>query len=101
MSSWASLRTFFAISSRMVAPELFEPVAQLTDALDAHPHNVAALQEPRRLQADADAGRRARRDDVARQQRHAGRERLHQAGDVEDQVPGVGLLADLVVDPAP
>ena len=54
----------------------------------------------RRIEADADAGRRAGGDDVARLQRDAGGERLDDGRNVEDQQRSIGVLAQLAVDAA-
>ena len=57
-------------------PSSGEAVLELADAGDRDPDRVAALQELRRGKADADAGRRAGRDEVARLKRQPGRDRL-------------------------
>src|SRR2546427_570347 len=77
--------------------------AVLLDAEPADPHldDVARLQIARRLHAVGDAGGRARRDQVARAQRHelahVGDQRPH----AEDHVLGVAALARLAVDGGP
>jgi hypothetical protein len=58
------------------------------------------LQPGRRVQAHAHARWRARGDDVARQQGDAARAGLDQGGNVEDQVLGARVLAQVAVDPA-
>src|SRR3954452_8625347 len=73
---------------------------ELADAGDRDPHRVAALQELRRGKADANAGRRAGRDEVAGLKRQPGRDRLDERRDVEDEVARVRVLAQLAVDPA-
>ena len=64
------------------------------DAVDLDPDDVAGLEVARRVEADADAGRRAGGDDVAGLQRHAGRDRRDDRRDVEDQEAGIRALAD-------
>jgi len=44
--------------------QLADRVLQLAEAVDLDPDHVATLQEPRRVEPDADADRRARRDDL-------------------------------------
>ena len=81
-------------------PSSGEAVLELADAGDRDPHRVAALQELRRGKADADAGRRAGRDEVAGLKRQPGRDRRDERRDVEDEVARVRVLAQLAVDPA-
>ena len=59
-----------------------------------------APQPLRRLEAHADARRRAGGDDVAGIERDAARAGLDQRRDVEDHVAGAAVLAQLAVDPA-
>src|SRR6266540_3231899 len=75
-------------------------VADGADAGDPALDRLAWLQEAGRLAGEADTSRRAGEDDVARQQRHDGRQLGYQAGDVEDQVAGAGVLHRLSVDGA-
>src|SRR3954463_11540592 len=75
-------------------------ILELADARDRDAHRVAGLQESRRVEADADAGGRAGRNDVPGQEGRAGRDRGDQGRNVEDEVARVGALAQLAVDPA-
>ena len=59
----------------------------------------AADDEPRRVEADADAGGRAGRDDVAGLKAQAGRDRGDEGWHVEDEIARVGILPELAVDP--
>src|SRR5207237_1366885 len=61
---------------------------------DAHLDDVAGLEIARRLHAVGDAGRRARRDDVAGAERHEAAHVRHEMTDAEDHVLGVAALAD-------
>src|SRR5690606_12905038 len=57
----------------------------LAEALDAEPHGLPGLEPDRvRLDAHADAGRRARRDDVARLQAHELADVVHEMADAKD-----------------
>jgi hypothetical protein len=76
-------------------------LALLAQALDAQRHDVALLQEQRRLHAHADAGRRAGGDDVAGQQRHELAHVAHHLGGAEDHGLGVAGLHALAVDVQP
>ncbi len=60
-------------------------IFQHADAGELDLHRVAGLQVFRRVEADADADRRAGRDDVAGIERDAGRDGLDQGRHVEDQ----------------
>lgn len=75
-------------------------VFECADALNGNAHGVAGLQEARRGETNADARRRAGADHIARLELDAGREAFDQRGDIEDQVPHIGLLAKRAVDPA-
>src|SRR5215813_5580489 len=76
-------------------------LALLAEPVDAERDDVADIEEGRRLHAEADAGRRARRDDVAGQQR----EELRYVGNAlrhrEDHGRGASGLAALAVDVEP
>src|ERR1700680_1198399 len=52
-----------------ISLSLYHRVPQHTQSLDLHFHHVAALQEHGRLPRDADTGRRAGEDQIARLQR--------------------------------
>src|SRR5688572_10498001 len=70
----------------------------LAEAFDAEGHDVASLEEDRRLHAEADARRRAGGDDVARLQHHELRHVMQDVSTGEDhRVRAAGLHA-LAVD---
>ena len=69
-----------------MARNLLDGVLERTDAVDLDAHAIAAAQVFRRVEADADARRRAGGDDVAGIERDAGRDGRDQGRDVEDQV---------------
>src|SRR5438046_1433804 len=70
-NGWRSAGQF----PRLLIP--YHGLLLLAETLDAEAHDVAGLEEPLRLHAHADAGRRAGSDDVAR---HEGEE-LREIGD--------------------
>src|SRR5690242_10788226 len=72
-----------------------EAVLDRADAVDLDAIGVAVDEPLRRLEAHADAGRRAGRDHVARAERDAARARLDERRDVEDQVARGAALAQL------
>src|SRR3954453_4165443 len=69
------------------------------ELLDLDPHAVAGRQEARRVECHPDPGRRAGQDQVPGLEGDRLREEAHQVLDAEDEVRGVGVLAQLVVDP--
>src|SRR5690242_9877697 len=76
-------------------------LALLTETFDAERDDVADVEELRRLHAGADAGRGARGDDVARQQRHELRDIGNALRHREDHGRGRACLAALAVDVEP
>src|SRR4029453_11779365 len=83
-----------------IGGDLLDGVAERTDTFNLDAHAIAAAQEFGRVEADADSGWRAGGDDVAWIERDAGRDGRDQGWDVEDQVIGRRVLAQLVVHPA-
>ena len=73
-------------------------VPQGTDALDGALYHIAGLQEFRRVEAHADAGRSAGGDDGAGQQRHAGGQLLDDVRNGGDQQVCGGVLPQLAID---
>src|SRR5688572_27787963 len=77
----------FAIASFLLSDALLlHRVLERADAVDLDAHTIAALQEFRRVEADADATGGAGRNHVTRHQRDGGRDRLDERRDVEDEV---------------
>src|SRR5687767_10444121 len=72
-------------------------VRQRAYRLDGDIDDVARLEEPRRIEADAHAGAGAGRDQVARFERHHVGNRLDQRRDVEYELAHVSILAHLAV----
>src|SRR5687768_257962 len=58
-------------------------ILEHAEAGDLQPADVARLHEDRRFLAEADAGRRPRRDEIAGLERHEAREIAHDVADVE------------------
>src|SRR5882724_2473615 len=75
-------------------------VGQPADAVDFHGNHVALREEPRRVEADSDARRRARGDDVAGHEGNACRDGGDEGRNVEDQVGELRVLSQLAIDPA-
>src|SRR5450830_984760 len=61
-------------------------ISQLADAGNGNFDDVARHQVARRLESDADPGRRSGGDQVARLQGHIGADRLDNGADIENQV---------------
>src|SRR5205814_6513740 len=78
--------------------ELHHLLLLLAEPGNAETHDVAGLEELRRLHAEADAGRRAGDDDVAGLHDEELRAVPHDMGHAEDHGPGRTLLARLAVD---
>src|SRR5580704_835909 len=75
-----------------------DPVFDRADFVDLASDGIADDQRPRRLEREADAARRSRENNVTRLERHGLRELGDLLPDVEDQVPGIRVLAKLAVD---
>src|ERR1700722_2062925 len=75
-----------------------DPVFDRADFFDLAFDGTADDQRPRRLEREADAARRSRENNVTRLERHGLRELGDLLPDVEDQVPGIRVLAKLAVD---
>src|SRR3970040_2466039 len=75
-----------------------DPVPEHPDPFDLGLDHVADLKPLRRIEARPDAGRSAGGQDVARPERHAGRQHLDQLRDLENHDTGISGLADLPVD---
>src|SRR3954468_11253061 len=69
----------------------------LAEPGDRQPHDVAGLEEHRRLHAEAHAGWRTRRDDVARQKRHVVADVRNDLRHVEHHGARVAALHHLAV----
>src|SRR5436190_8296414 len=69
------------------------------EALDLDPDAVTGLQEARRVEREADAGRRAGQDEVARLQGDRLQQEAHKRLYPEDQIISAGVLAQVAVDP--
>src|SRR5260370_36702014 len=82
---------------RRLSGKCHEALVLLAQALDRKPHAVAGFEELRRLHAEADIRGSARRDDVARQQRHEMTDIADDLVDPEDQGRGTALLYPLTV----
>ena len=76
-------------------------LARLAECIDPEFHDVAGLEELRRLHAEADAGGRAGADDVAGKQGHELADVADEGGHVEDQLIGAAVLAQLAVHSEP
>src|SRR5262245_6889761 len=83
-----------------VMARLNEGVFQHANATDLDAGDVARQQVFRRLESDANARRRSRRDDVARLQRDSRRDRGDDGRDIEDQAARIGVLPKFAVNPA-
>src|SRR5215469_3874553 len=81
--------------------ESYQPLILLSQTLDGKPHPVPGFQELRRFHSETDTRWGARRDDVAREQRHEMADIADDMVDPEDQVGGVAVLHPLAVDFGP
>src|SRR5436190_7386773 len=97
----SEMRTIFVVfemtsgaitSSIAPSSRLLHGILDLSEAGDLQTAGVARLEEDRRLAGESDAGRRARRDQVARREGHEVREVAHQIAHVEDERLGVPVL---------
>src|SRR3954470_3105102 len=79
---------------------LRDGVGQGAEALDLDRDLVTVLQQDLRIPEDADAGRRARGDQVAGLQRDRAADVADDLGDREDHVRRRGVLHDLAVEDA-
>src|SRR5690625_4767745 len=79
---------------------LSNTVAQAANALDADFDLIAGLQEFWGVKANAHTLRGSGGNDVTGEQLHALRQGLDEGRDIKDQVLGVGVLAQLAIDPA-
>src|SRR4051794_24962035 len=78
---------------------LRDPVLDRAEPLDLHAHDVAVLEELRRVHRHADAARRAGQDEVAGLERAGLGDEVHEVVDLEQQVVRPRVLAQLAVDP--
>ena len=81
------------------ASGVLDRVLERAEAGDLELADVTGLERDLRLAREADAGRRAGGDQVARRQRHDVREVLDDVADVEDEVLRVAVLHQGAVDP--
>src|SRR5271168_2214457 len=75
-----------------------DPVLDRAYLVDLAPDGIADDQRLGRLESKANAARRSGEDEIARLERHGQRQLGDLLPDVEDQVPGIGVLAKLAVD---
>src|SRR6478752_4576584 len=68
------------------------------EAVDAESHDLAALQEARRLEAETNAGRSAGGDDITRIEPHELADIVHEIGGTEDHRLGRPDLDALAID---
>src|SRR5438093_1312834 len=81
-------------------PDLPYGVFERPDPIDLDTNDIPAFEITRRVEADADTGGRAGRDDVAGAERHARRDGGDDGRDVEDEVARIRALPDVAVDEA-
>src|SRR5271156_4741330 len=75
-----------------------DPVFDRADFVDLASDGIADDQWLRRLESEANAARRSGENDITRLEGHGLRELGDLAPNVEDQVPGIRVLAKLTVD---
>ncbi len=75
-----------------------DALARTAEPVDGQLDEIAVIEKARRLPAESDARGRARRNHVAREQRHELRDVAHEVRHVEDEVPRGAVLHALAVD---
>src|SRR4051812_25987973 len=96
---WSCGKRYCRYSPLMTGLVADHRVAQDAEPLDLDLDDVTGLQQPRRRAGVADAGRRARREQVARPQGEGLRDQRERVADGVDHLVRAPVLDDLAVHP--